>query len=262
VAGIVGPTAQAIDEASIARQIGYDCGLLSLAALKDADDDQLIDHVSAVAEVIPVFGFYLQPAVGGRILSYGFWRRLVEVENVVAVKMAPFNRYQTIDVIRAVTDAGRQNEIALYTGNDDNIIADLLTPYSFSETDSPALVRIVGGLLGQWAVWTRRSVELLDEIKGSLENGPKIPSRLLTLNAQLTDANSAVFDVSNGFQGCIPGIHEVLRRQGLLRGIWCLRPDEVLSPGQADEIDRVTKAYPHLTDDDFVSSHLDEWLTP
>lgn len=262
VAGIVGPSAQAIDEASIARQVGYDCGLLSLAALKDADDDQLIEHVSAVAQVIPVFGFYLQPAVGGRILTYSFWRRFVEIENVIAIKIAPFNRYQTIDVIRALMDSGRQNEIALYTGNDDNIIADLLTPFSFSKAESPNSVRIVGGLLGQWAVWTRRSVELLDEVRRSLENESEIPQRLLELNAQLTDANGAVFDVSNNFRGCIPGIHEVLRRQGLLRGTWCLRSDEVLSPGQAEELDRVTKAYPHLTDDEFVSSHLDAWLTP
>jgi len=200
--------------------------------------------------------------VGGRILTYSFWRRFVEIENVIAIKIAPFNRYQTIDVIRALMDSGRQNEIALYTGNDDNIIADLLTPFSFSKAESPNSVRIVGGLLGQWAVWTRRSVELLDEVRRSLENGSDIPQRLLELNAQLTDANGAVFDVSNNFRGCIPGIHEVLRRQGLLRGTWCLRSDEVLSPGQAEELDRVTKAYPHLTDDEFVSSHLDEWLTP
>lgn len=262
VAGIVGSTRQAINEASIARQIGYDCGLVSLAALKEAGDDQLIEHVRAVSEVIPVFGFYLQPAVGGRILGYSFWRRFAEIRNVVAVKIAPFNRYQTNDVVRAVIDAGREREIALYTGNDDNIIADLLTPYRFGDTEAQRLVRIVGGLLGQWAVWTRRSVELLEDIKQVVNNGSGVPWRLLTLNMQLTDANGALFDVSNDFRGCIPGIHEVLRRQGLLPGTWCLRRDEVLSPGQSEEIDRVIKAYPHLTDDEFVRTHLDEWLTP
>ena len=250
VAGIVGRTVQAVREARIAQELGYHCGLLSLGALKEESEDALIEHAAAVAEVIPLFGFYLQPDVGGRVLSYRFWRRLAEIEHVVAVKIAPFNRYRTIDVVRGVADSGRA--VALYTGNDDNIVADLLTRFPFGGR------RIAGGLLGQWAVWTRRAVEMLDRIKAV---GPSdIPSELLTLNAELTDANAAIFDPEHRFAGCIPGIHEILRRQGLLPGRWTLNPEEELSPGQADEIDRVCAAYPHLTDDEFVREHLDEWL--
>lgn len=254
VAGICGRTDQAVGEASLARSCGYDAGLLSLAALGDATDDDLIAHCRAVAEVVPVIGFYLQPAVGGRVLGYSFWRRFAAIENVVAVKMAPFNRYQTLDVIRAFADAGR-DDVALYTGNDDNIVPDLLTPFEFAGRHW----RIVGGLLGQWAVWTSTAVRMLEELKG-IRNSGAIPCEWLTKAAQLTDANGAVFDVANGFRGCIAGIHEVLRRQGLLEGIWCLDPDETLSPGQAEEIDRVTAAYPWLPDDDFVAAHRDEWL--
>jgi dihydrodipicolinate synthase/N-acetylneuraminate lyase len=254
VAGICGQTDQAVAEASLARACGYDAGLLSLAALGNADDDELIGHCRAVAEVIPVIGFYLQPAVGGRVLGYSFWRRFAGIANVVAVKMAPFNRYQTLDVIRAFADAGR-DDVALYTGNDDNIILDLLTPFHFAGREW----RVVGGLLGQWAVWTRTAVTLLGELK-EIRKRDAIPSGWLTRAAQLTDANGAVFDVANGFRGCIAGIHEVLRRQGLLEGVWCLDPDETLSPGQAEEIDRVTSAYPWLVDDDFVAKHRDEWL--
>lgn len=253
VAGLVGPTAQAVREARLAVDIGYDCGLLGLGALRDASVDDLIAHVAAVAEVIPVFGFYLQPAVGGRLLPYDFWRRFAEIENVVAIKMAPFNRYQTIDVVRAVAEAGRADQIALYTGNDDNIVVDLLTEYPYG-------TRIVGGLLGHWAVWTRRAVELFETLQAARTRNGAVPSELLTRNIEVTDANAALFDPAHHFAGCIPGLHEVLRRQGLLEGRWTLNPDEELSPGQMDEIDRIYAVYPHLTDDDFVREHRDAWL--
>ena len=240
VAGAVGPTAQAVREAELAASLGYKAVLLSVGALKDASIEQLIAHVAEVAKVLPVIGFYLQPAVGGRKLPYEFWRGMAEIENVVAIKMAPFNRYQTLDVIRGVADSGRANDIALYTGNDDNIIPDLITPFSFGGHT----LRIVGGLLGQWAVGTRKAVELLNRI----HEGKTHPSLLLALGAQLTDLNAALFDVANNFHGCIAGIHEILRRQGLLEGLWCLNPNESLSPGQLQEIDRVVAAYPHLLD--------------
>ena len=250
IAGVCGATPQATREAELAKRLGYDAVLLSLAALRTATIDEMIDHVKAVAEISPVFGFYLQPAVGGRVLPYAFWRRFVEIENVVAIKMAPFNRYQTIDVVRAVAASGRGEEISLYTGNDDNIIADLVTPFAVEGT----VLRITGGLLGQWAVWTQRAVHLTARARSGSSDD------MLTLNVQLTDANSAVFDVANEFHGCIAGIHEILRRQGLLEGIWCLDPNEGLSAGQASELDRVTRAYPHLTDDDFVRENVDGWL--
>ncbi len=251
VAGICGPTKQAAEEARLARETGYDIGLLSLAALKTAGDDELVAHARAVAEVLPVFGFYLQPSVGGRVLPFSFWRRFAEIPNVVAIKMAPFNRYQTIDVVRAVAESGRAGEISLYTGNDDNIVVDLLTEHGFGS----ARLRIVGGLLGHWAVWTRKAVELLDEAHRA---GPS--AALLARAVEVTDSNAAFFDAANGFHGCIAGLHEVLRRQGLLEGTWCLDPKEVLSPGQKEEIDRVTQAYPHLNDDAFVAARRDEWL--
>jgi dihydrodipicolinate synthase/N-acetylneuraminate lyase len=212
---------------------------------------EVVEHCRAVASVMPLFGFYLQPAVGGRVLPYEFWRAFAEIENVVAIKIAPFNRYQTIDVVRAVAESGRAGEIALYTGNDDNIILDLLTPYRFGDTT----IRIVGGLLGHWAVWTRRAVEMLACVRQS-----PLACDWLTRAVDITDANAAFFDAANNFQGCIPGIHEVLRRQGLLAGRWCLNPREELSPGQMQEIDRVYRAYPHLNDDAFVRDHLDEWM--
>jgi len=251
IAGIVGKTAQAVKEAEQASALGYHAGLLSLGAMATASIPQLLDHARAVASVIALFGFYLQPAVGGRILPYEFWRAFAEIENVVAIKMAPFNRYQTIDVIRAVAESGRASEIALYTGNDDNILVDLLTPFRFGETT----LRITGGLLGHWAVWTRSAVELLEQVKGNTE-----PRHPLTLATEITDANAAFFDAANSFHGCIAGIHEVLRRQGLLAGRWCLNPSEELSPGQMEEIDRVYSAYPHLNDDHFVQENLDQWL--
>jgi len=246
IAGIVGKTAQAVKEAELAARLGYHAGLLSLGAMASASVPELLEHARTVASAIPLFGFYLQPAVGGRVLPYEFWRAFAEIENVVAIKIAPFNRYQTIDVIRAAAESGR--EIALYTGNDDNILLDLLTPYRF---DNKTL-RIVGGLLGHWAVWTRRAVELLEQ-RCSLNDS-------LTLAIEITDSNAAFFDAANGFHGCIAGIHEVLRRQGLLAGRWCLNPSEDLSPGQMEEIDRVYRAYPHLNDDSFVRQHIDEWM--
>ncbi|HKG90839.1 MAG TPA: dihydrodipicolinate synthase family protein [Gemmatimonadaceae bacterium] len=258
VAGLVGRTRQAVAEAETARALGYDAGLLSLAAFRDADDRELLRHCRAVAATIPLFGFYLQPAVGGRVLGYRFWRALAEsVEDLVAIKVAPFNRYQTLDVVRGVVDAGRAGEVALYTGNDDNIIPDLLTPFP---TPGGAAARIVGGLLGQWAVWTRRAVETLDRIKAARAAGSPPDPHWLSAGAALTDANGAIFDARHAFAGCIPGIHEVLRRQGLLRGLWTLDPNETLSPGQRAEIDRVCRAYPELTDDEFVEAGRDEWM--
>ncbi|MBI5282004.1 MAG: dihydrodipicolinate synthase family protein [Candidatus Solibacter usitatus] len=237
VAGVCGPTTQALREAELAVRLGYDAGLVSLAALKDASVDEMVEHMSAVARVIPVIGFYLQPAVGGRILPYSFWRRAAEIEALVAIKMAPFNRYQTLDVIRAVAESGRAAEIALYTGNDDNIVADLLTPFTFGGIT----VRIKGGLLGQWAVGTRSAAQMLKRIK---DGAP--PALLLSLGAQLTDLNAALFDAANHFHGCIAGIHEVLARQGRMAGRWCLDANEDLSPGQMEEIERVMGLYPHL----------------
>jgi Dihydrodipicolinate synthetase family len=253
VAGVCGPRHQAVKEAELAHSLGYDAVLLSMGGLKELEIHELVEHAKAIADVMPVVGFYLQPSVGGRLLSYEFWRAFAKIENVVAIKMAPFNRYQTIDVLRGVIDSGRTRDIALYTGNDDSILIDLLTRWNFGgET-----LRIVGGLLGHWAVWTSKAAEHLAIAKGS---GPEIPVELLTLAQQITDANAAFFDAANGFTGCIAGIHEVLRRQGLLEGIWCLDESESLSPGQSEEIDRVYQAYPHLSDDSFVQTHLDEWL--
>jgi dihydrodipicolinate synthase/N-acetylneuraminate lyase len=258
VAGIIGRTDQALREAEIAVRHGYHAGLLSLATFQQDSETEILDHCRRVAELIPLFGFYLQPAVGGRVLSYGFWRRFVELPNVVAIKIAPFDRYRTLDVVRAVIDAGRGAEIALYTGNDDNIVADLLTEYRVDPVQLP--VRFVGGLLGHWAVWTRRVVEMHEAIQQQHCNGQLDYRHWLTYGVQVTDANAALFDVANAFRGSIAGIHEVLRRQGLMQGNWCLDPDELLSPGQLAEIDRVYRAYPHLNDDAFVAEHLEEWL--
>ncbi len=242
------------------RELGYHAGLLSLAALRVADDAALLAHCRAVAEIVPLVGFYLQPAVGGRVLSHAFWRRFLEIENVAAIKIAPFNRYQTLDVVRAVAESGRE-DVVLYTGNDDNIVLDLLTPFRFHCGGKWIERRIVGGLLGHWAAWTRRAVELLEECHRLAADGSQtIPAAMLQCNSEVTDCNAALFDVANAFAGCICGIHEVLRRQGLLPGTWCLNPKEQLSPGQAEEIDRVAAAYPHLTDDAFVAEHLSEWL--
>ena len=260
IGGICGETSQAVREARLLKDLRYSAGLLSLAAAKKLDDAALIAHCREVAAILPIIGFYLQPAVGGRMLSYRFWREFAEIENVVAIKIAPFNRYQTLDVVRAVAESGR--DIALYTGNDDNIVADLVTPYAFQIGGRLEERRIVGGLLGHWAVWTKRAVELLNECRSVARNGGPVPQRLLQRNVEVTGCNAAFFDVPNQFAGCIAGLHEVLRRQGLLEGIWCLDPNEALSPGQREEIDRVYQAYPHLNDDDFVTEGRDAWLQP
>lgn len=258
IAGVCGPTAQAVGEAALARELGYDAALLSLAALKGTPEDALVAHCRAVAEAIPIVGFYLQTAVGGQLLPYSFWRKLAEVRNLVAIKMAPFNRYHTLDVVRALADSGRE-DVALYTGNDDNIVADLITPYRFQVNGRPVERRIVGGLLGHWAVWTHKAVEILETCRQAVARGTFTPA-MLALNIEVTDTNAAFFDVANNFAGCIAGLHEVLRRQGLLEGIWCLEEHETLGPGQGAEIDRVYAAYPHLHDDAFVAAHRDEWL--
>jgi dihydrodipicolinate synthase/N-acetylneuraminate lyase len=253
IAGVCGKTAQATAEAQLAKELGYDAVLLSLAALRNESIPELLEHSQTVASMIPIMGFYLQPAVGGRLLPYEFWRRFLEIDNVVAIKIAPFNRYQTIDVVRALAESGRCHEVALCTGNDDNILNDLLTSFDFGNQR----IRIVGGLLGQWAVWTKTAVSHLGIARN---NSGTIPSEHLTLAQQITDANAAIFDAAHQFRGCIPGIHEILRRQGLLEGRWCLDPHEELSPGQMEEINRVCRSYPHLKDDDFVEECLDEWL--
>lgn len=258
VAGIVGPTKQALAEAETAVKFDYDLGLLSMGGLKDWTEDQILDRVRAVADVIPVFGFYLQPSVGGRIFTYDFWLKFAQIPNVHAIKVAAFNRYQTLDVVRAVCNSGRHDEIALYTGNDDNIVADLLTTYRIDAGGKTIEKEFIGGLLGHWAVWTRKAVELLEEVKRCKSNGMAGLSDLLTKGIEVTDMNAAIFDPAHSFHGCIPGIHEVLRRQGLLDGRWCLNPHEELSAGQMEEIDRVCQAYPHLTDDEFVRELLEQ----
>jgi len=260
IAGVVGKTAQACREAETAVRHGYHAGLLSLSAFSDGTVDEMIDHAEAVAEIIPVFGFYLQPAVGGRVLPLDFWRRFVRIPNVIAVKIAPFNRYQTLDVVRAVAEESREDDVTLYTGNDDNIIADLLTPWAVSAGGKRTTLRIRGGLLGQWCVGTRRAVEILERIHRAWEEGNSIPRELFETHVELTDVNAALFDAANGFAGVIPGVHEILRREGLLESIVTLNPNERLSLGQMDEIDRVHRAYPHLFDDEFIAENRDRWI--
>ena len=259
IAGLAGQTAQARREAETARGLGYHAGLLSLAAMKGVAEDELLAHCRTVATVMPLVGFYLQPAVGGIELPARFWRRFAAIDNVVAIKMAPFNRYRTLDVIRGVVEAGAEHRVTLYTGNDDHIVLDLLAPFVVRRTGDEVRVRIQGGLLGHWSVWTRRAVELLARIHAARE-GARIDAELLALDSMVTDCNSAFFDVAHDFRGCIAGCHEVLRRQGLLAGIWCLDPAEGLSPGQAEEISRVLGAYPELGDDEFVHANLARWL--
>jgi dihydrodipicolinate synthase/N-acetylneuraminate lyase len=260
IAGLVGRTAQAVAEAQVARGLGYHAGLLSLAAMTGASEDELIDHAQAVAREIPLVGFYLQPAVGGIVLPVSFWRRFAAIENVVAIKIAPFNRYRTLDVIRGVAEAGAADRITLYTGNDDHILLDLLIPLGIPTKGGVTIVRIKGGLLGHWSVWVKNAVELLERVHAVVA-ARTMPPDLLALDSQITDCNAAIFDVANDFHGVIAGCHEILRRQGLLDGIWCLDPNEGLGPGQKAEIDRVCAAYPHLNDDAFVRANLDRWLT-
>ena len=259
IAGLAGRTGQAVSEAKTAVGLGYHAGLLSLGALKDDTEDALVAHCRRVAQEIPLVGFYLQPAVGGRPLSASFWRRFAEIDNAIAVKAAPFNRYRTLDVVRGIVEAEAEDRIAVYTGNDDHIVLDLAVPVAVRRRGEEVRARIRGGLLGHWSVWTKRAVELLERIHGATDAGT-VDENLLALDSRVTDCNGAVFDVANGFRGCIAGCHEILRRQGLLQGIWCLDPDETLSPGQAEEIDRVCAAHPDLADDDFVAANLERWL--
>ena len=256
VAGITGSTSNAVQEAEIASHYGYHLGLISMGGLPSLSEKELISRTKEVAAKIPLFGFYLQPAAGGRLLSYEFWNDFVNIPNVYAIKIAAFNRYQTIDVVRAVCNSPRRDEIALYTGNDDNIIGDLITPYQFNVNGKKVEKRFTGGLLGHWAVWTSKAVELLKEIKKGNYNYES----LLKKNISITDMNAVIFDAKNSFHGCIPGIHEVLRRQGLLEGTWCLNPNENMSDGQSEEIDRIYNDYPELTDDDFVKRFLEKEL--
>jgi len=259
IAGVIGRTRQATKEAELARANGYHAVLLSLSAFAEAKKRELINHCKTIADIIPVIGFYLQPAVGGRKLNIDFWREFTEIKNVIAIKIAPFNRYETLDVVRAAAESGRADEIALYTGNDDNILADLLTEYHIQVGEKIISKRIVGGLLGHWAVWTRSAVRLLEDVHAGKYN--RDTQEALKIAIQITDSNAAFFDAANNFKGCITGIHEVLRRQGLLKGIWTLNKNDVLSPGQKEEIDRVIDSYPHLNDDEFVSANIKKWLS-
>src|SRR5437764_6578151 len=259
IAGLAGRTTQAVKEAHVARDLGYHAGLLSLAAMKGASEDELIVHAETIAHEIPLVGFYLQPAVGGIVLPASFWRRFAAIENVIAIKIAPFNRYRTLDVIRGVVEAGAADRITLYTGNDDHIVLDLVTPFTVVVGGKPVTVRIKGGLLGHWSVWVKKAVELLDRVHGAVA-ADDVPAELLALDSQVTDCNAAIFDVANDFHGVICGCHEILRRQGLLEGVWCLDPNEWLGPGQMQEIDRVCAGYPHLSDDAFVRANVARWL--
>jgi hypothetical protein len=259
VAGLAGPTQQAAAEARTARDIGYHAGLLSLAAMKSASEDEIIAHCTAVAAEIPLVGFYLQPAVGGVILSSRFWQRFASIDNVIAIKIAPFNRYRTLDVLRGVAAAGALDRVALYTGNDDHILLDLMLPFDLRDKGITTRTYFKGGLLGHWSVWTTSAIKQFERCKAA-RHKDSVPADLLALDARVTDCNSAFFDVANNFHGCIAGCHEVLRRQGLMQGLWCLDPDEGLSPGQREEIDRVTREHADLSDDAFVAANLSKWL--
>jgi len=260
IGGVCGKLNQAVREAQLVASLGYDAALLSLSDLKDESEEQLVAHCREISQILPIIGFYLQTAVGGRILPYSFWRKFLEIENVVAIKVAPFDRYKTVDVARAVAMSGREKEVPLYTGNDDNIILDLLTPYVFKIDRGQVTVRIKGGILGQWAIWTKKAVEILNEIHAIVESGRAVPFDMFQKNSALTDASAVVFDAANNFAGCIPGINEVLRRQGLMTHSHCLHPVRRLSPGQAEGLDRINREYPWLIDDVFVKAHLNEWL--
>ena len=260
VAGLAGGTAQACREAAIANHHGYHAGLLSLAAMKGASVDAIIEHCQAVAKVMPLVGFYLQPSVGGIVLPADFWRRFAEIDNVIAIKMAPFHRYRTLDVVRGVVAARAESRVTLYTGNDDHIVLDLLQPFDVQRGRERVRVRIRGGLLGHWSVWTQGAVRLHERIRKVVAAGGAVDEELMALDSRVTDCNAAFFDVANDFAGCIPGCHEILRRQGLLAGTWCLDPNEGLSPGQSAELDRVCREHADLADDDFVAANLSRWL--
>ncbi len=258
IAGVCGETPQARQEALLAKELGYDAVLLSPGGLNHLSEEAMLQRTEEVAALMPVIGFYLQSSVGGRRFSFSYWKRLADIQNVVAVKSAPFNRYQTLDLVRGCAASSRRNEVALYTGNDDNIVSDLLTPFCFDIDGQTITKYFAGGLLGHWCVWTKKVAEQFAAIK-ACQGKDSIPAQLLTLGAQITDCNAAFFDVANGFRGCIAGVHEVLRRQGLMEGIWCLNPEETLSEGQMQEIDRVYKMYPALNDDAFARNFLERW---
>lgn len=261
IAGLAGGTTQAVTEARTAVNLGYHAGLLSLSAMRGADPQTILDHCRRVAKEIPIVGFNMQLAVGGIVLDSAFWEQFAKIENVIAIKVAPFNRYRTLEVVRGVVAARAEERITLYTGNDDHIVADLVTPFSVPRDGKNVIVRFKGGLLGHWSVWTRQAVELLRRIHDEQEDESGIDPQLLALDSRITDCNAALFDVDNNFAGCIAGCHEVLRRQGLLEGIWCLDPDESLGPGQMAEIDRIYAAHPDLNDDEFVTSNRERWLS-
>lgn len=260
IAGLAGRTEQAVMEADIAVGLGYHAGLLSLGAMRDASEDEIIDHCRAVAQRMPLFGFYLQPSVGGRHLSGAFWKRFCEIDNVIGIKIAPFNRYRTIDVVQGLVDARAEDQVTLYTGNDDHIVLDLLLPFTVKRAEEAVNVRIKGGLLGHWSVWTRASVQLFEQCKAVVESGGVLSPELLALDSRVTAMNAALFDVENDFHGCIAGCHEILRRQGLFEGIWCLDPAEGLGRGQSQALDRAIADNPDLIDDAFVAANLDRWL--
>ena len=259
IAGACGPKEQAVREAELAKSLGYDAVLLSPGGLAHLSEDEMVERTEAVAKVMPVVGFYLQPAAGGRLFTYNYWERICAIDNVVAVKAAPFNRYCTLDVVRAAALSKRSDEIALYTGNDDNIVMDLISNYSFKVDGKVYEKRFVGGLLGHWSVWTKTAVDMYNKLK-EIRTRDAIPAEVLKLANAVTDTNAVFFDTANGFKGCIAGLHEVLRRQGLFEGIWCLNPEETMSPGQNEEIDRIYATYPELADDDFIKANLDKWL--
>ena len=259
IAGVAGPTAQAVNEAKIARDLGYDLVLVSCGNLPGYSEDELIERTRLIGEVLPVFGFYLQPAASGRLLSADYWRKLADLPCVAAIKMAPFNRYQTLDVVRGVCESPRYDDITLYTGNDDNIIVDLLAPYRMNVGGKTVKKRIVGGLLGHWSVWTHAAVEYFNRVKAVADVGGDVPPELFVLANEITDCNGVFFDAANNFAGCIAGLHDILVKQGLMQGRWCLDPAEDVSPGQIEGIDRVRAAYPHLCDDDWIAAHIHEW---
>lgn len=260
IAGVAGKTEQAAAEAATALALGYHAALVSPGAFQNGSEDELIAHCRTISEIMPIIGFYLQPAVGGRVLSVDFWQKFATLDNVIAIKIAPFHRHRTIDVVRGVIAANAEDRVTLYTGNDDHIVADLLLPFSHQRNGEDVTLRIVGGLLGQWSVWTKAAVDLHARCRAAVQANADLPADLLALDSQMTDINAAVFDVANDFAGVIAGCHEILHRQGLLDGIWCLDPSETLSPGQAEELTRVTRDYPHLTDDAFVAANLERWL--
>lgn len=260
VAGVTGKTQQALFEAGVARGLEYDAALLNVAAFAGASEDEILEHCAAIAQTIPVIGFYLLTEVGGIVLSRDFWRRFCMIDDVIGIKVAPFNRYRTLDVAHGVVQARAEDRVTLYTGNDDHIVLDLVTPFVVRRGGENVIVHMRGGLLGHWAVWTQRAVELFQRIQMAAGE-ERIEKSLLALDSIVTDCNRAIYDSQNDFKGCIPGCHEVLKRQGLFEGTWCLNPEERLSPGQAELIEQVYRDYPEMNDDAFVRKNLDRWFS-